>query len=264
MDLCLDKKVFIIAGGAGREGSIGAAISMAIAKEGGIPAILDNSERGNDLVDHLGHEGLDAIFEKVDVTQPKDLEHSINVIGKKYGHIDGVVNNVGVNDGIGFDASPEEFIASLRLNLVSYWLTVKYSLPMLKKSGGSIVNIASKVAVTGQGGTSSYAAAKGGILALTREWAIDLIQYGIRVNAVVPSEVWTPSYADWISSVGDGAKKLAQIQQKIPLQSRMTTPEEIADTVLFLLSERSSHTTGQWVFVDGGYVHLDRSLLTKS
>jgi len=135
-----------------------------------------------------------------------------------------------------------------------------YALPHLKNTKGCIINIGSKVSVAGQGNTSGYAASKGGINALTREWAAELLPYNIRVNAVVPAEVDTPQYKTWIQSQPDAEEKLKKIISRIPLGKRFTTPEEIASTVVFLLSEQSSHTTGQIFFIDGGYTHLDRSL----
>ena len=152
---------------------------------------------------------------------------------------------------------------SLQLNLVSYFAMTKYCLPYLKKSKGSIMNVGSKVALTGQGGTSGYAAAKGGVLGLTREWAVDLITYGIRCNALIIAESWTPAYDNWIKSLENGEEKLNSIVKTIPFENRMTTPQEIADAILFAISERSSHTTGQFITVDGGYVHLDRALLSE-
>jgi L-fucose dehydrogenase len=125
---------------------------------------------------------------------------------------------------------------------------------------GAIVNIGSKTAETGQGGTSAYAAANGGRNALTREWAVELLKYGIRVNAVIVAESYTPLYDRWIKTFPDPEKQLETITSRIPLEKRMTTPEEIANMVAFLLSERSSHTTGQLIHVDGGYVHLDRAI----
>jgi L-fucose dehydrogenase len=133
-------------------------------------------------------------------------------------------------------------------------------LPQLKASKGAIVNIGSKTAETGQGGTSAYAASNGGRNALTREWAVELLKYGIRVNAVIVAECYTPLYDKWIQTFPDPQAQLKKINEKIPLGNRMTTAEEIANMVAFLLSERSSHTTGQLVYVDGGYVHLDRAL----
>jgi L-fucose dehydrogenase len=137
---------------------------------------------------------------------------------------------------------------------------VHYALPYLKQSQGPIVNIGSKTAETGQGGTSAYAAANGGRNALTREWAVELLPYGIRVNAVIVAECYTPLYAKWIQTFDNPEAKLADITRKIPLEKRMTTAGEIGAMVTFLLSARSGHTTGQLIYVDGGYTHLDRAI----
>jgi len=203
------------------------------------------------------------MFIKTDVTQTDQIQMAVTKIEEYYGRIDGIVNNVGVNDGVNLDASIEAFVNSLKLNLISYFAVVKYALPLLKKSKGTILNIGSKVALTGQGGTSGYAAAKGGVLGLTREWAVELIGFGIRSNAVIIAESYTPAYENWIDTMDNGAQKLQSIKDKIPLGNRMTTPQEIADTCLFVLSDKSSHTTGQFIYVDGGYVHLDRALLSE-
>ncbi|MEM9921932.1 MAG: SDR family oxidoreductase [Bacteroidota bacterium] len=261
MDLHLKGKVVVISGAAGMKGSIGETILRALAEEGAVPAIIDRNDRGYGYVETLKANGTDAHFVKTDVTQPDQIEKAVQEIAEKYGRIDVVINNVGVNDGVRLDASYEAFVKSLQLNLISYWLVVKHALPYLKASKGTILNIGSKVGLTGQGGTSGYAASKGGVLALTREWAVDLIAHNIRVNALIIAECWTPAYDNWIKTLNNGAEKLQSIVQKIPLENRMTTPEEIANTALFVISDCSSHTTGQLVFVDGGYVHLDRSLL---
>jgi NAD(P)-dependent dehydrogenase (short-subunit alcohol dehydrogenase family) len=185
----------------------------------------------------------------------------VDAVMKKFGRIDGLVNNAGVNDGVNLeDGSYEGFMSSLHKNLVHYYLMAHHALPALKKSKGSIVNIGSKTAETGQGGTSAYAAANGGRNALTREWAVELLKYGIRVNAVIVAECFTPLYEKWIRTVDNPEETLKKITDRIPLGNRMTTAEEIANMVVFLLSERSSHTTGQLIHVDGGYVHLDRAL----
>ena len=103
------------------------------------------------------------------------------------------------------------------------------------------MNIGSKVAETGQGGTSGYAASKGGINGLTREWALDLADDGIRVNCVIPAEVMTPLYERWISTQPNPEESLAAIRQSIPLERRMTTIQEIADTVVFVASAIIAH-----------------------
>ena len=175
------------------------------------------------------------------------------------GAVEFAVGSVQHIDGY-LDAGREAFIGSLERNLIHYYVMAHYTVPHLKTSRGAIVNISSKTAITGQGNTSGYCASKGAQLALTREWAAALRDDGVRVNAVIPAEVMTPLYERWISSFDEPEKKLAAITDKIPLGKRMTTTEEIAAMVVFLLSAQSSHTTGQWVFVDGGYTHLDRAL----
>ncbi len=261
MDLHLENKVILITGAAGKKGSIGETLLQHLVAENALPAVIDRNERGFEYIKAIQQKGTDALFCQADVTDPEQVKNAVHRIATHYGRIDVVLNNVGVNDGVGLEASYEEFMDSLKLNVVSYFLTVKFALPLLKKSKGNILNIGSKVALTGQGGTSGYAASKGGVLGLTREWAVDLLDYGIRCNTIIIAECWTPAYDDWISNLENGKEKLKSILQKIPLENRMTTPDEIADLCLFTISDRSSHTTGQFIFVDGGYVHLDRALL---
>ncbi len=175
--------------------------------------------------------------------------------------IDGLVNNAGLNDGVSLENGDiKKFFESIDKNVGHYHTMAEICLPYLKKSKGVIVNICSKTGETGQGGTSGYAAANGARLALTENLAALLSSYGIRVNAVVVAECWTPQYKWWISQQENPEKKLKEITSKIPLENRMTTCEEIADTVLFLLSPKSSGINGQWMHVDGGYVHLDRAV----
>jgi len=196
-----------------------------------------------------------------ELTLPEECKKAVDIAVQRYGKIEGLVNNAGVNDGVGLaSGSYEAFVASLHKNLVHYYLLAHHALPYLKTSKGAIVNIGSKTAETGQGNTSAYAAANGGRNALTREWAVELLPFGIRVNAVIVAECYTPLYEKWIQTLPNPEEKLAQIISKIPLENIMTTAEEIANTVAFLLSEKSSHTTGQLLHIDGGYVHLDRAL----
>lgn len=260
MDLNLKGKIVVVSGSAGIKGSIGETFVQMLANEGAVPALVDRNERGFAYAEELKSRGIDSIFVQTDVTKPDQLENAVKVIADKYGRIDALINNVGVNDGVSLDSSYEEFVASLHLNMISYFVLTKHCLPYLKASKGNILNIGSKVAITGQGGTSGYAASKGGVLALTREWAVDLLKDEIRVNAIIIAESWTPAYDNWIKTLDNGEEKLKKIVEKIPFGHRMTTPEEIGNTALFLISDLSSHTTGQMVFVDGGYVHLDRAL----
>ncbi|WP_010522991.1 SDR family oxidoreductase [Aquimarina agarivorans] len=263
MDLKLKDKVVVVTGAAGLKGSIGETIVQALANEGAIPVIVCRNDRGFGYEKELKERGIDALFVKTDLSDHNQIKKAAESIKNKYGKIDALINNVGVNDGAGLDASVDDFMYSLKLNMVSFFAMTKFCLPMLKKAKGTILNIGSKVALTGQGGTSGYAASKGGVLGLTREWAVDLIKFGIRSNAIIIAESWTPAYKAWIETLDNGEEKLKSIVKKIPFENRMTTPQEIADQCLFTISEKSSHTTGQFIIVDGGYVHLDRSLLTE-
>jgi L-fucose dehydrogenase len=256
MDLQLNNKVIIVTGGAK---GIGEGIVEVLAREGALPAVVGRNEADNRAVlEKIGGKGFQVVAE---LTQPDECRKAVQAVVSEYGRIDGLVNNAGVNDGVNLEhGSYEAFMASLHKNLVHYYLMAQYALPELKKSRGAIVNIGSKVAETGQGGTSAYAAANGGRNALTREWAVELLKYGIRVNAVIVAESYTPLYEKWVRTLPNPEETLREINARIPLGNRMTTPEEIANMVAFLLSERSSHTTGQLIHVDGGYVHLDRSI----
>ncbi len=254
MDLHLKDKVVLISGGAK---GIGKAIVQQLLEEQAHPVILDKDERaGKELVAKYP-----VIFLPGDLNQASYCQSAIEQVVQKYGHIDGLVNNAGFNDGVGLEkGTPEKFAASMQSNLIHFYSLAHFALPHLKKVKGAIVNIGSKVAVTGQGNTSGYAAAKGGVLGLTREWAVELLPYNIRVNAVLPAEVWTTMYETWLSTQPNPEQKKKEIESRIPLGRRMTRPEEIADMVVFLLSDRSSHVTGQWMLVDGGYTQLDRAV----
>ena len=259
MDLQLQDKVIIVTGGAR---GIGEGIVNVLAAEGAIPVIIGRTESHNlatvAAVEAAGGRAFQIVAE---LTRPAESERAVNAVLEQFGRIDGLVNNAGENDGVGLESGDyERFMASLHKNVVHYYLMAHYALPALKASKGAIVNITSKTADTGQGSTSAYAAANGGRNALTREWAVELLKYGIRVNAVVVAECWTPLYERWIQTLPDPGGKLASITAHIPLENRMTTSEEIANTTAFLLSRQSSHTTGQLLYVDGGYVHLDRAL----
>ena len=255
MNLNLKDKVIIVTGGAK---GIGAGITKSLAAEDAIPVVVGRDANDNDTIIKEVGSGFGITAE---LTHPEACENAIKATIEKFGRIDGLVNNAGVNDGVGLEkGNYEAFIASLHKNVVHYYLMAHYALPELIKSKGSILNISSKTAETGQGNTSAYAAANGGRNALTREWAVELLKYGIRVNAIVVAECWTPAYDTWINGLANPEEKLKEITGKIPFENRMTTAEELGNATAFLLSERSSHTTGQIIHVDGGYVHLDRAL----
>ena len=259
MDLHIKDKVVIVTGGAK---GIGSSIVRTCAAEGAIPVIVDrDGDSAQKLQDELKHSGSKCGVITADLEAANSCAQAISQTLEQFGSIDALVNNAGRNDKVGLESgSVDDYVASLRRNLIHYYAMAHHALPHLKNSRGVIINIGSKTAVTGQGSTSGYASSKGAVMALTREWAAELLPYGIRVNTVLPAEVMTPLYRSWLDTFPNPEAKLQTILPKIPLEHRMTTPDEIAATVVFLISARSSHTTGQHLFVDGGYVHLDRAL----
>jgi len=241
---------------------IGAAITKSLAQEGALPVGVDKDAPAcQQLHNTLSAQGLTTRFISVELSSSENCRAAVEQTVAACGRIDALVNNAGINDKVGLETGkPAEFVRSLERNLLHYYNMAHYALPHLKRASGSIVNISSKTAVTGQGGTSGYVASKGAILGMTREWAAELLPYGIRVNAVIPAEVMTPLYQQWLDTFPDPEQMLKRVVAKIPLQRRMTTPDEIAAMVVFLISSKAGHITGQHLFVDGGYVHLDRAL----
>lgn len=256
MDLGLTGKTAIVTGGAR---GIGASIADRLLKEGAAVLIADRSEPSRQPTN-------DSAISSVrgDLSETETCRRAVQEAVRLFGSVDILINNAGINDGVGLDAGPTAFKESLQKNLIHYYTMAHLCADHLKASRGCIVNIGSKVSISGQGGTSGYAAAKGAVNALTREWAVELAPFDVRVNAVLPAETWTPLYEDCLASMTDPSGARRAVEALIPLGHRFTAPEEIADTAVFLASARSSHTTGQVVFVDGGYTHLDRKCTAGS
>jgi L-fucose dehydrogenase len=260
MDLGLNNKLIVVTGGGA---GIGAGITRACLEEGARVVVLSRlSKNVQDFMAEIETSHADCVLIEAHLEDLDRCKSAIAEVQERFGDIYGLVNNAGVNDGAGLErGSVEAFVQSLQKNLIHYYALAHYALPALKRTQGAIVNISSKVALTGQGNTSGYAASKGAQLALTREWAAELLPYNIRVNAVLPAEVMTPLYRRWLDTLGDPDAELNRITAKIPLGHRMTLASEIASATVFLLSPtQSAHTTGQHIIVDGGYVHLDRAL----
>jgi L-fucose dehydrogenase len=252
MDLQLKDKVIVVTGGGS---GIGAGIVEVLAEEGARPVIITRRAPDADWLSKVG-----ADFVPAELSDDSQCRAAVEQIKARHGHVYGLVNNAGANDGVNLEKGPDAFRKSLDQNLVHYYTMVHLLADDLRKTRGAIVNIASKTALTGQGGTSAYVAAKAAQLGMTREWAVDFLPDGVRVNAIVVAEVMTPLYRRWLDTLPNPDEKLAAITANIPLGQRMTTAREIGDTCAFLLSSRASHTTGQWLFPDGGYTHLDRAI----
>lgn len=258
MDLGLKDKVSLVTGGAS---GIGEATVRLLAAEGARVMIVDRNElAAYQLTTSLTHDGANIGFICADLTIESECKRVVDEAIRFHGRIDILINNAGINDGVALSQSPSEFAASLQRNLAHVFALTHFAAESLKESRGAIVNVSSKVSVTGQGHTSGYAAAKGGVNALTREWAAALSPAGVRVNAVLPAECDTPSYQRWFASQPDPEQARESIEKMVPLGSRLTTPAEVAAAIVFLASPLASHITGQLLFVDGGYTHLDRAL----
>jgi len=257
MLLGLNDRVVVVTGGAS---GIGAACCAAFAEEGARVVLADRNAAATDgLTQRLRDRG--AIVEPlvVDLQEDAACARVVEHAAATFGRLDCVVNNAGFNDCVGLDQPPGRFASSVLSNLLPAYALVHYALPLLRKSRGAIVNVGSKVSVTGQGATSGYAAAKGALNALTREWAVALAPDGVRVNCVLPAECLTEQYHRWFDAQPDPQAAQQAVARLIPLDRRLTTAEEVAAMIVFLASPRSSHTTGQLIFVDGGYTHLDRA-----
>ncbi len=259
MELHLAEKVIIVTGGSS---GIGEAVTRQLIEEGAIPVIVTREkERSLQMVREFKALGKQARAIIGELRKIPFCKKVVQETAQHFGRIDGLINNAGRNDWLSLEkGNPDRFSWTLINNLYHYYALAHYALPWLKLTKGSIVNVSCRIAITGQGSASAYAAAKGAQLALTREWATELAKYGIRVNAVVPSEVDTPHYQEWHRTFDKPASHLENIARKVPLGKRLTKPEEVAAAILYLLSDRASHSTGQFLFVDGGYVHLDRAL----
>lgn len=256
MDLNLRNKVAIVTGGSK---GIGLGIVRSLLAEGcRVINVNRSAEDGRRLEAEYAAQDQECVFVQGDLTDVSACQNAVQTALERFGQIDILVNNAGVNDGAGLTAGVDAFVTSLQRNLIHYYAMAHFATAALKASQGVIINIGSKVCDTGQGGTSGYAASKGAINGLTREWAVELADDGVRVNAVLPAETWTPLYERCLAEMPDPAAARADIERLIPLGRRFTTIEEMADMVVFLASPRSSHTTGQIVYVDGGYTHLDR------
>jgi L-fucose dehydrogenase len=259
MDLNLSDRVIVITGAAS---GIGKSITRNLASEKAIVCIIDrNGIELEKFSEELEKAGVLVFQSQAELTKYNECALAVGKILGQFGRINGLVNNAGLNDGVSLEnGDHKSFVDSLDKNVSHYHTMAELCFPSLKKTKGAIVNICSKTGETGQGGTSGYAAANGARLHLTKNWASSFPSSGVRVNAVVVAECWTPQYEWWISQQSNPKEKLKEINAKIPLGNRMTTCEEIADTVTFLLSPKSRGINGQWMHVDGGYVHLDRAV----
>lgn len=241
-----DGKVALVTGGSS---GIGKATALAFAHAGANVVIAGRRvAEGEQTVHEICERGGDAIFIKTDVSRATEVEALVDKTVEIYGRLDYACNNAGTFVmGQLFELSEEDWDRTINANLKGIWLSLKYQIPiMLQQRGGVIVNMASMSAIIGNPGVSIYSASKGGVIALTQSAAIEYAASGIRINAISPGVISTPMVDDIPTPL------LADIQSKHPI-GRLGKPEEIANAVVWLCSDKASFVTGHNLVIDGGY-----------
>ena len=245
------KIVLVTGGGSG----IGRATSLALVREGAKVMIADyNAKGGEETVKMIKEKGGVASFMHADVSVTKQVEAMIQKTVETYGRIDGAHNNAGIEGRTAdtADCTEEVFDRTIAINLKAVWLCMKYEIPqMLKQGGGAIVNTASIAGLCGFNGLPAYVASKHGVVGLTRTAALEYARRNIRVNCVCPGVINTPMVERLIDSSPEYGKTELEAMEPV---GRMGKPEEIAEGVVWLMSDAASFVTGHPMVIDGGWV----------
>lgn len=236
----------------GAGSGIGRATAVAFAREGARVTVADRDEAGGaetaQLVEGAGSE---ALVVRADVAVPADVEAMVAATLDRFGALHCAANNAARGAGFHFltDIEPRSWDRCLAVTLTGVWLCLKYEIPAIQRSGGgAIANIASVSGLRGEALQAAYSAAKGGVLALTKSAAAEYAQRGVRINAVCPGGIRTPAIARYFRDVpGAEAASIAAHAMR-----RLGEPEEVADAVVYLCSDRASFVTGHVMIVDGG------------
>ncbi len=245
-------RVVIVTGGAK---GIGAGCARVFAAEGGIVSILDvDLGAAEALATELTTRGPGRVQAlRCDISRPGEIASAIAATVALHGRLDCLINNAGAHPpATTIDETQLEDVEALfRLNFLGTYAGCKFAVPHLRRTRGTIVNVSSMTAVLGQDRSSAYAATKGAQLSLTKALAVELGPQGIRVNAVLPSNVDTPLMRDWAATLDDPDSALRRVAE-LQVFGRMADPEEIGRVCLFLATDDSSFVTGQGIEVEGG------------
>ena len=246
----LEKKIAIVTGGSR---GIGEGCVRALAEEGARVVISDlRVEEGEATAKAVRDSGGDAVFEKTDVLDEKSINACVAATIKRHGALDILVNNAGTHFPHTIDSlTPDKWDFMLNLNLKSMYLFCRAALPEIRKRQGSVVNMSSMRGLVGQSDAIAYCASKAGILGLTMGLAKDEAKFGVRVNAICPSNVATPLMNEWIAKQADPVAVRKDCEGAQPL-GRMASILEIGRAAAFLASSDASFITGLSMPVDGG------------
>ena len=245
-------RVVVVTGGAK---GIGAGCCRVFFSEGGLVAILDRDEAAGEALSRELNQLRtgSAIFLACDVSDPLQVRHAIDQVVETFGRLDCIINNAGIHPPATTidDTSIEDMESLMRVNFLSTFAGAKYAVPHLRRTRGTIINMSSMTAVLGQERSSGYSATKAAQIGLTKALAIELGRQGIRVNAILPSNVDTPLMREWAATLDDPQSALERVAA-LQVFGRMGTPEEIGRVALFLATDDSSFITGQAIEADGG------------
>jgi NAD(P)-dependent dehydrogenase (short-subunit alcohol dehydrogenase family) len=245
-------RVALVTGGAA---GIGRAICLQLAREGAVAAVADRADEGGSetlaLIEKSGGTGLSL---RMDVSREPQIADAVAQVLRRFGRIDALFNNAGVELSRALhDTTTEEWDRVLDVNLKGMFLVSRQVLPVMMRQGrGAVVNTSSISGLLGWPGSAAYCASKGGVIALTRQMAVDYAPHGIRVNCICPGSTLTPMIERLFGIEKDPEASRRSVEAMHPL-GRLAQPEEIAEAALFLASEEGSFITGAALPVDGGY-----------
>lgn len=246
----MNKKTAIITGSSK---GIGLGCARVFAKNNYNVIIICRTEKDGKKAEKLINEKYGrAVYIKTDVSKEDDVKRLIKKTIDLFGRIDALINNAGYHISKNIEnTSTNEWEYIINTNLRSVYLCTKYSIPFLKKTKGAIINISSMVGIVGQSNAAAYSATKGGMIAITKNLAIDYARFGIRVNCIAPGWIKTPLVEEWFSQQENEKAAREYIYSIHPL-GRIGTPDEVGELALFLASEKASFITGVVIPIDGG------------